>query len=526
MPVELFGFSLGRAKKKLTDEAIIKQDGTLVNPSFVPPESDDGSTVLGGGGGHFGQYLDQEGQIKTDNDLISRYRGMSLHSEIEMAVEDIINEAIVYEHDYPAVKILLENVDQTASIKKKVEEEFDNVLRLLNFTNKGYEIFRRWFIDGRVFFHMIAPKDQPKKGVVELRPIDALKIKKVKKIHKQKDEKTQVEVVTKIEEFFIYTDKQYINKYGGGMEMHQSGGQLGIRIAPESICYVPSGVYDFENKRVVGYLHKAIKPLNQLRMIEDAVVIYRISRAPERRIFYIDVGSLPKTKAEQYLRDIMNKYKNKLVYDASTGEMRDDKRHMSMLEDFWLPRREGGRGTEISTLDGGQNLGEMEDVEYFKKKLYRALNVPVSRLEPETGFNMGRESEITRDELKFSKFIDKLRSKFSDIFLQVLKTQLILKGIMREDEWNKIVQDIRFDYIRDSYFTELKNTEIMKSRLELLRDIEDHIGTYFSRDFVRKNILRQTDPEIKQMDGQIDKEKAEGDIDMEDHGGDEPNGER
>tara|TARA_R110002050_G_scaffold33529_1_gene85223 strand:+ start:15 stop:803 length:789 start_codon:yes stop_codon:yes gene_type:complete len=262
-------------------------------------------------------------------------------------------------------------------------------------------------------------------------------------------------------------------------------------------------------------------------MIEDAVVIYRISRAPERRIFYIDVGSLPKTKAEQYLRDIMNKYKNKLVYDASTGEMRDDKRHMSMLEDFWLPRREGGRGTEISTLDGGQNLGEMEDVEYFKKKLYRALNVPVTRLEPDSGFNLGRESEITRDELKFSKFIDKLRSKFSDIFLQILKTQLILKGIMREDEWNKIVQDIRFDYIRDSYFTELKNTEIMKSRLELLRDIEDHIGTYFSRDFVRKNILRQTDPEIKDMDSQIDKEKSEGDIDMEDHdGGDESNGER
>ena len=331
-----------------------------------------------------------------------------------------------------------------------------------------------------------------------------VKIKKIKKIDKVKDPSTQVPIVTKVEDFYIYYDKAYMDRYGGGgVSVVNNQGIDGIKIAKEAICYVPSGMYDFENKRVTGYLQKAIKPLNQLRMIEDAVVIYRISRAPERRIFYIDVGSLPKTKAEQYLREIMNKYRNKLVYDASTGELKDDKKHMTMLEDFWLPRREGGRGTEISTLDGGQNLGEMEDVEYFKKKLYRALNVPVTRLEPDSGFNMGRASEITRDELKFSKFVDKLRAAFSQLFINLLKTQVILKGIMREEEWRAMEQDIRFDYIRDSYFTELKNAEMMKERLEILQQMEEFIGTYYSRDFVRKNVLRQTEEEIKEMEAQI-----------------------
>ena len=465
--------------------------------------------------GHFGQYLDLDGSVRNDAEMIIKYRSMTAHAEIEMAMEDILNEAIVYELDYPAVKLRLDQSNLTDTIKDKVTEEFNTILRLLNFANKGYEIFRRWYIDGRLYYHIIVDPAATKKGIKELRAVDAVKIKKIKKIDKIKDPSTQVPIVTKVEDFYIYYDKAYMDRYGGGgMSVVNNQGIDGIKIAKEAICYVPSGMYDFENKRVTGYLQKAIKPLNQLRMIEDAVVIYRISRAPERRIFYIDVGSLPKTKAEQYLREIMNKYRNKLVYDASTGELKDDKKHMTMLEDFWLPRREGGRGTEISTLDGGQNLGEMEDVEYFKKKLYRALNVPVTRLEPDSGFNMGRASEITRDELKFSKFVDKLRSAFSQLFISLLKTQVILKGIMREEEWRALEQDIRFDYIRDSYFTELKNAEMMKERLEILQQMEEFIGTYYSRDFVRKNVLRQTEEEIKDMEAQIRAEEKSGDIDI------------
>jgi len=510
---DLFGFSFGRNSKKVLDDTVKKPDGTLVNPSFVPPDMDDGSAIVGGGG-YFGQYLDMDGAIRSDNDLIMKYRSMAMHSEIEMAVEDILNEAIVYEVDYPAVKLRLEQLEVSDSIKRRMEEEFETVLKLLNFTNRGYDIFRRWYIEGRLYYHLIVDKKNPKKGIVELRAVDPIKMKKIKQVYKKKDERTQVEMVTKVDDFFIYFDKAYIDKYGTGLQIINTQGIEGLKISTEAVCYVPSGLYDFENKRVIGYLHKAIKPLNQLRMIEDAVVIYRISRAPERRIFYIDVGSLPKTKAEQYLREIMNKYRNKLVYDASTGEIRDDRRHMSMLEDFWLPRREGGRGTEIQTLDGGQNLGEMEDVDYFKKKLYRSLNVPITRLEPDTGFNLGRASEITRDELKFGKFIDKLRASFSQLFVNLLRTQLLLKGVMREEEWKDIEQDIRFDFNRDSYFTELKNTEIMKERLELIREMEEHIGTYFSRNFVKKNILHQSEKEILEMEKEIEKETKEGDIDM------------
>lgn len=515
---ELFGFSFGRTNKKVLDDTVEKPDGTLVNPSFVPPDMDDGSAIVGGGG-YFGQYLDMDGSIRSDNDLIMKYRSMAMHSEIEMAVEDILNESIIYEIDYPAVKIRLEQVNTSDTIKKKIEEEFATLLKLLNFTNKGYDIFRRWYIEGRLYFHLIVDKVNPKKGIVELRSVDPVKIKKIKQVYKEKDPATQVSMITKVDDFFLYFDKAYMDKYGSGLQTINTQGIEGLKISNDAVCYVPSGLYDFENKRVIGYLHKAIKPLNQLRMIEDAVVIYRISRAPERRIFYIDVGSLPKTKAEQYLREIMNKYRNKIVYDPNTGEVRDDRKHMSMLEDYWLPRREGGRGTEISTLDGGQNLGEMEDVEYFKRKLYRSLNVPITRLEPDSGFNLGRASEITRDELKFNKFIDKLRSAFSQLFLNLLRTQLLLKGVMREDEWKSIEQDIRFDYNRDSYFTELKNTEIMKERLELLRDMEEHIGTYFSRNFIKKNILHQSEKEIREMEKEIDKESKEGDIDM--NGGEE-----
>ena len=508
MPIELFGFSFGRKKaNQLASTDSVGGIDVNKNVSFVPPADDDGAAIISGGG-HFGQYLDLDGSIKNEADMISKYRSMSLHPEIEQSVEDIINESIVHENRKQAVNLILDETDFSSNIQKKIEEEFSNILHLLNFKNKGTEIYRRWYIDGRLYFHIIVDQKSTKKGIVEIRPVDAMKMKKMKEVQKAKT-KNDVDVITDVKEYYIYMDNTYAARMGGSMPLITQQQVTGVRIAPEAICHVNSGLFDHENKRIIGYLHKAIKPLNQLRMVEDAVVIYRISRAPERRIFYIDVGSLPKTKAEQYLRDIMNKYRHKLVYDVNTGEMRDDKRHMSMLEDFWLPRREGGRGTEISTLDGGQNLGEMEDVEYFKKKLFRSLNVPVSRMESETGFNLGKSTEITRDEVKFSKFIDKLRSKFSDMFIQLLKTQLILKGIITEDDWSKNVQSIYFDYNRDSYFTELKNSEILKERLDILREMDEYTGKYYSKEYVRKNVLHQSELEIEEMDKQIEKEKAE-----------------
>ena len=507
MPIELFGFSFGRKKDSQLSSTDSIGGIQKNNISFVPPDMDDGAAVISGGG-HYGQYLDLDGSVKNEADMILKYRSMSLHPEIEQSVEDILNESIVHENRKQAVSLILDETEFSSAIQKKIEEEFSNLLHLLNFKNRGTEIFRRWYIDGRLYFHIIVDPSSTKKGIVEIRPVDSVKMKKMKEVEKAKT-KNDVEVITKVKEYYIYMDNTYASKYSGSMPLVTSQQVTGVKIAPEAICHITSGLYDYENKRVIGYLHKAIKPLNQLRMVEDAVVIYRISRAPERRIFYIDVGSLPKTKAEQYLRDIMNKYRQKLVYDVNTGEMRDDKRHMSMLEDFWLPRREGGRGTEISTLDGGQNLGEMEDVEYFKKKLFRSLNVPVSRMESETGFNLGKSTEITRDEVKFSKFIDKLRSKFSEMFIQLLKTQLILKGIITEEDWAKNVQSIYFNYNRDSYFTELKNSEILKERLDILREMDEYTGKYFSKDYVRKNVLQQSELEIEEINKQIDKEKSE-----------------
>ena len=422
MMAELFGFQFGRKQKQAKEEVV----------SFVPKDHDDGAITLETGG-FFGHYMDLDGRVKNDIQLVHKYREMALHPECELAIDDIINESIINDDNKQPVDINLDEVSYSASVKKRISEEFDVVLGMLNFKKKGYEIFRHWYIDSRLYYHIIPHKDV-KKGIAEVRRIDPTHIRKIREVKKdQRVNKEQpITIVKDTDEFYIYNDKDA--KFGSAPQAELRG----LKISPDAINYVHSGLFDSSNKRVIGYLHKAIKPLNQLRMIEDAVVIYRISRAPERRIFYIDVGSLPKNKAEQYLRDIMNRYKNKLVYDANTGEIRDDKKHMSMLEDYWLPRRDGGRGTEISTLDGGQNLGEMEDVEYFKKKLYRSLNVPVTRLEADNGFNMGRASEINRDELKFNKFVRKLQSQFSVLFNNFLKVQLIAKGIIKAEEWEML----------------------------------------------------------------------------------------
>lgn len=495
----LFGFFNGRRRKELDLEG----DKTL--KSFVAPNSEDGTTNIEvAPSGFYVSTLDLEGQIRDDNAQIRQYRTMALHSEIESAVDDIINEAIVTEEGTPTVKLLLDDLSLPQKVKDAIREEFDNILRMLDFNNRGYEIFRRWYVDGKIYFHLIADPAQPSKGIQELRWIDPLNVKKIQEVKKQKQPGTNVDIVTDLEEYYLYTQD-----IGNVVGVVGTRGQS-IRIHPDAIAYIHSGLYDSTRHLIISYLHKAIKPLNQLRMIEDAVVIYRISRAPERRIFYIDIGSLPKMKAEEYMRSLMNKYRNKLVYDANTGELRDEKRHMSMLEDFWLPRREGGKGTEIQTLPGGQNLSEMQDVEYFKKKLYRSLNVPISRLESNNGFNLGRSSEITRDELKFSKFVSKLRSKFNGLFLQILQKQLILKNIIRAEEWPDIEFKMHLDYLRDSHFTELKNAEITKSRLELLGAIDTFVGRYFSHAWIRKNILMQDEQLISELDSEVSAEKKEG----------------
>jgi hypothetical protein len=434
---------------------------------------------------------------------------MAIHPEVETAIADICNESIVYSDALETVKIDTGDIKQSKSIKDKIEEEFQEVLGLLDFSRRGYEIFRKWYIDSRLYYHVIVDENNKKKGIKELRPIDPVKIRKIRSIKKKplvKDatkRPSSIQIIDSVEEFYVYNDKEP-NSAAVSME--------GLKISPDSICFVHSGLFDSSRKRVIGYLHKAIKALNQLRMIEDAVVIYRITRAPERRVFYVDVGNLPKQKAEEYVRGLMNRYRNKLMYDPNTGEVADGRKHMSMLEDFWMPRREGGKGTEITTLAGGQNLAEMDDVKYFQKKLFQALNVPSSRLEESTGFNLGRASEISRDEVKFFKFIERLRMKFSELFLELLRVQLILKGIIKESEWQDIEGKLRFEFIKDSHFSELKENEILKERLLSCRDAEDFVGKYFSREWVRKHILRQTEDDIEQIDKQIEEEQASGAI--------------
>ena len=510
MPINFFGYTLQNDKADSLEEKIV---------SFAPPENADGAAVVQGGG-FYGTYLDFDAYIKNDIDLIYKYRDMALHPEIETAIDDICNETLVFDDSKTAVELNLDNTKLSPAIKKRLIEEFSEILTLLKFKGRGHEILRKWFVESRLYYHMILDPTSPKKGIVELRTIDPTKIRKVKMIKKKPVQDRNSEAVTlyqNSEEFYVYNEKSNHGPLNTGSH---GVSDAGVKIAPDSICHINSGLYDASRRRVFGYLHKAITPLNQLRMIEDAVIIYRISRAPERRVIYVDVGNLPKNKAEQYLRDIMNRYRNKLVYDASTGEIRDDKKHMSMLEDYWMPRREGGRGTEITTLDGGQNLGEMEDVEYFKKRLYQALHVPISRLESDNGFNMGRSAEISRDEVKFFKFIERLRNKFSELFLNILKTQLVVKGVMSKEQFEEIYQDIIFDYNKDNYFSELKEVDIMKERLEMMREVGEYIGQYFSKKYVYKNILRMTDEDIDEMKKEIDKEREEepqedmGDIDV------------
>ena len=487
---ELFGFSITRLKKT----ADPKQ-------SFTQPQADDGTQTIAAGG-YFGQYLDMEGQAKTEQDLIRRYREIALHPECDMAIEDIVNEAIVANELKDAIRLKLDEVPFGKDVRRKIEDEFKEVLRLMNFNTKGHDIFRRWYVDGRVYYHKVIDRESPRKGITELRYIDPRKIKKVREVRKKRPDGPTphgLSIIDEYEEYYLFNEKGIAGTTSGG-----------IKIAPDTISFVPSGLIDQNKNMVLSYLHKAIKPVNQLRMIEDATVIYRIARAPERRIFKIDVGNLPKVKAEQYLRDVMARYRNKLVYDAQTGEIRDDRNYMSMLEDFWLPSREGGRGTDITTLPGGQNLGEISDIEYFRSKLYRSLNVPASRLEASQGFNLGRSTEITRDELKFTKFVQRLRKKFTELFNDILRTQLILKAVITEEDWHILRDFVQYDFLQDGHFAELKESEMLLERLRLANEVRDYVGKYYSVQYVRKMILKQSDRDIEDIDNQIKKEIDDG----------------
>ena len=489
----LFGFSISRDKSEQEQSE---------QPAFTPPANDDGALTITSAA-YYGTYVDLDGTAKNEVELISRYREMAMQPEIESAIDDIMNEAICQDDDGKIIEIVLDDLKQPDKIKKAIKDEFGNILSLLNYKNMAQDIFRRYYIDGKLYYNAIIDKEKPTEGIKELRYIDPRKIRKVREIKKVKDERTGADQVNVVNEYYIYNDKVVTGSSA-------NYGPVGVRITTDSIISVVSGLMDSRRSVVLSYLHKAIKPLNQLRMIEDATVIYRISRAPERRIFYIDVGNLPKLKAEQDLRDIMVKYKNKLVYDANTGEVRDDRKFLSMMEDFWLPRREGGKVTESTTLPGGQNLGVLEDVKYFQKKLYGALCVPISRLEPNQGFSMGRASEVTRDELKFSKFVDRLRNKFSEIFNQSLRIQCVLKGICTAEEWEQFKQYIHYDFIKDNNFSELKEAELMTNRLQLLASVDPYTGRYFSQKWIQQNVLRLTDDDIKEMQSEIDKEKKEG----------------
>ena len=501
----LFGFSIDSKKK---------DSASIVSP--VPPNNEDGNDNFIASS-FYGSYVDIEGVYRTEFDLIRRYREMALHPECDGAIEDIINEAIVSDlYDSP-IEIELSNLNASDKLKKAIREEFKTIKDIMDFDKKSHEILRNWYVDGRLYYFKAIDVKKPEEGIKEIRYIDPMKMRFVRQEKKDKNDRANmaiqsnstdnVKVITpEIEEYFIYSP----NPAYPSSSITSGGGTKGVKIAKDSVTYVTSGLVDRNKGTVLSYLHKAIKALNQLRMIEDSLVIYRLSRAPERRIFYIDVGNLPKVKAEQYLKEVMSRYRNKLVYDASTGEVRDDRKFMSMMEDFWLPRREGGRGTEITTLPGGQNLGELADIEYFQKKLYRALGVPESRIAADGGFNLGRSSEILRDELKFSKFVGRLRKRFAHMFTDMLKTQLILKNIVSPDDWESLSEHIQYDFIYDNQFAELKETEMMNERLGTLATIEPYIGKFYSNQWVRKNVLRQTDGEMIEMDEQIENEIAEG----------------
>ena len=500
MAVELFGFTIAKTKEEQNSDTV---------KSFVPPAHDDGAVEVAAGGS-YGTYVDLEGTTKSEADLVSRYRTMAMQPECDSAIEDIVNEAIVIDDAVP-VDIILDELEYSDTIKTKIREEFYSVLKLLDFNSNGYDIFKQWYIDGRLYYHIMINEAKPREGIVELRKIDPRKIKKIREKITTTDPRTRVTIEKGYNEYFIY--------YAKGIG--SAGTNSGVKVAKDSICHITSGVIDPNNKFILGYLHKAIKPLNQLRMLEDATVIYRLSRAPERRIFYIDVGNLPPVKAEQYLANMMAKYKNRLVYDATTGEVRDDRKFMTMLEDFWLPRREGGRGTQIETLPGGTNLGEMDDVDYFRRKLYKSLNVPVTRLESENQFNLGRSNEITRDELKFSKFIKRLRNRFTHLFDELLEIQLVLKGVINRKDWQKIRENISFEFSHDNYYSELKESEILRERLNLANEIESFVGKYYSLAWIRKNVLHMSEEDIEDMDKEIKAEGEDPDSPMNDEDEDE-----
>lgn len=493
--LRLFGFEIKRAKDKSAEKL----------QSIVPPTDDDGAGYVTASGSHYGTYVNLgEGDHSKDNHQnIRQYRAVAIHPEVDAAIEDIVNESITNNEGSP-VSLILDNVEGLSDqLKKVINEEFDTICSMLKFTDLGHDIFRRWYVDGRIYHHLVVDEKNLKAGIQEIRPIDASKIRKVKEVKKKKDSVTGATLVENVNEFYIYQEKP-------GQQAQ------GIRLSNDSVSYVTSGLLDETRKKVVSYLHKALKPINQLRMMEDSLVIYRLARAPERRIFYIDVGNLPRGKAETYMKDIMSRYRNKLVYDANTGNIRDDRKHMSMLEDFWLPRREGGRGTEITTLPGGENLGQIDDILYFQKRLYRSLNVPINRLEPEAQFNLGRATEITRDELKFQKFIDRLRRRFSMLFTEILKKQLIMKSIITEEDWDNWKQDIHVDYVRDNHFTELKDAEILQNKLQTLDNMQQYVGDYFSKEWVMKNVLHLEDDAIEDMKKQIEDEEKSGEIPKED----------
>jgi len=496
MAIKLFGFTLG-------SKDVVKAEKPEQASFALPSATVDDGAVTVTQNAYYGTYVDLEGSVRNEIELVTRYREMSNHPECQMAIDEIVNEAITHDDQGKVVDIILDNLKQPDAIKKKIIEEFNNVLKMLNFSNLADDLFKRWYIDGRMFYHIVVNDKNPKEGIQELRYIDPRKIRKVREIKKDRDPKTGAMIVVSVAEYYVYNDR------GTTTQTYTSNVGQGIRIAPDSIININSGLMDAKNTFVISYLHKAIKPLNQLRMIEDAIVIYRISRAPERRIFYIDVGNLPRGKAEQYLRDIMIKYRNKLVYDANTGEIRDERKHMSMLEDFWLPRREGGKGTEITTLPAGQNLGELEDVKYFQKKLLQSLNVPYSRLESQEGglAGLGRSQEVTRDELKFAKFVVRLRNKFSQIFDEAMKIQLVLKGICTSDEWDSFKENIYYDFRKDNNFTELREAELLQNRLQMVGLVDPYIGRYFSQHYVMNKVLMMTDEEIEKMQEQIQEEK-------------------
>jgi len=487
--LKLFGFEIKRANSSEKAQQKIK--------SVVPKADDDGAGYITASGSHFGQYLDIDGSAAKDNyQMIRKYRGVAVHPEVDNAIEDIVNESIVGSDDTDPISLTLEDVDFPENIKKQVQEEFTNILGMLNFEENGHDIFRRWYVDGRIYHHLVVDEKNEKAGIQDIRFIDAMKIRKMKEVKKKKDPLTNADIIDSVNEYYVYQEKPGQQKDA-------------VKFTLDSISYVTSGLLDETRKKVVSHLHKSIKPINQLRMMEDSLVIYRLARAPERRIFYIDVGNLPKGKAEEYMKNIMTKYRNKLVYDAQNGELRDDRKHMSMLEDFWLPRREGGRGTEISTLPGGENLGQIDDIVYFQKRVYRSLNVPISRLEQEAQFSLGRSNEISRDEVKFQKFIDRLRKKFSHLFLNILKKQLILKKIITDADWDNHKMHFKIDYARDNYFAESKESEILKERIQTLDMMQQYFGYYYTKDWVMRNVLKFSEEDMKNMEQDVEDENKE-----------------